>query len=53
MANKCFSTIGELGEDEIYEAFRETGDLKKFMCAEASSDCANKKKTKSKEKKEL
>ena len=44
LAERCGTLVGEIGEDEIYEAYRKHKSLTNFLCKEQSKDCVKTKK---------
>ncbi|EDO45457.1 predicted protein [Nematostella vectensis] len=51
LMSKCEGMVGDIGEDKLYEKFREDGDLHKYLCTEFSQDCVRDKTAKKGKKK--
>ena len=41
LAAKCYSFIDELGEDEIYDRYRNKRNLKEYLCRQVTKDCVD------------
>lgn len=39
LTNECQNILGEVGEDDIYDAFYDGTPLKKFICREKTNYC--------------
>ena len=50
---QCYTFIDELGEDAMYEQFREGNDIIDFLCNIFTKDCHGEKAKKDEKKKEL
>jgi hypothetical protein len=38
--------VGDVGEDILYEKFRENGNLQQYLCTQHTKDCVSDKKSK-------
>jgi len=39
LSSKCFEYVGDMGEDEMYDAFREEEHLNGVLCQQLTKDC--------------